>query len=298
MRIFLVIFLWWSANTSVVLAQGASISLRHTPDGHLITSVHINGEGPFDFIVDTAASRTVISTDLAQQLSLPLLYDRTGRIMVASGIAETDVYQLDSLQFAGREWELGPALALPLPEIEKQQGYVGVLGLDVLASRIVLFDFDAQKLSLLTDAKARVQRRNPDWHTIKTRQNFAGFLSVNLRINKKTVRAIIDTGARRSIGNVKLGALLENLSPASIMTREQVVAGLVLSQVPARTGLARTVKLQSLRWHDAEILVTDLAVFQTLGLSERPALILGLDFLESTSEVMFDFSRERIWIKP
>ncbi|PHS29118.1 MAG: hypothetical protein COA85_01980 [Robiginitomaculum sp.] len=296
MRIVLALVAWLSFAVPVASEQQASVALSYSVDGHLIVPVYVNEVGPFAFILDSAASRTIISDRLASELKLPLLTNRIGRLVGASGETETEVFRVETLRLAGRQWTLAAALALPPSSV--RQGYAGILGLDVLSSQALLFDFDAQQLELLSDAKAQRIRRDRSWHKIWARRNFAGFLSVNLRINGRRVRAIVDSGARRSIGNEKLGALLENLSPASIMVRQQIITGVALSQVPARTGLARTVKLQSLRWDEAEILVADLAVFEALGLINQPAMILGLDFLQSTSSVMFDFSRQRLWIKP
>ena len=33
--------------------------------------VMVNGQGPFDFVVDTGANRSIIATELAEQLGLP-----------------------------------------------------------------------------------------------------------------------------------------------------------------------------------------------------------------------------------
>ena len=47
------------------VATGLDRALRMT------VPVMINGQGPFDFVVDTGADRTVISEELAKQLNLP-----------------------------------------------------------------------------------------------------------------------------------------------------------------------------------------------------------------------------------
>lgn len=40
--------------------------------GNIITQVRVNGQGPFNFMLDTGADRTVLSTNLAQKLSIDL----------------------------------------------------------------------------------------------------------------------------------------------------------------------------------------------------------------------------------
>ncbi len=298
MRILLALIIWLSLAAPIKSRPEDAVPLGYSADGHLVVPVYINASGPYAFILDSAASRTVISTRLATALTLPLLPNRVGRLVGASGETTTQVYRVDALRFAGQQWTLAAALALPAAPPPTEAGYAGILGLDVLTTQPLLFDFKGRRLNFLSADEAQRIRRDRRWHKIWARRNFAGFLSVNLRINGRRVRAIVDSGARRSIGNEKLGALLDDLSPASILVREQIITGVALPQVPARSGLARTVRLQSLRWDEAEILVADLAVFEALGLDHQPALILGLDFLQSTSGVLFDFSRQRLWIKP
>jgi len=296
MRIILALVWLALGNGLPAMAQEEVIPLRRSPGGHLVAPVEINGQGPYAFVVDTAASRTVISQALASALKLPLMEDRVGKLAGAGGATLTAVFQLGPVRFAGHDWEMGPALALP--EDGAVPDFAGILGLDILAQRILLFDFSAHSLNLLAPEQARAERRRGHWYKILARRNFAGFLVVNVRIGGKRVKAVIDTGARRSIGNVRLGALLEDLSPASTMAPSQIVTGVNLPKIPARTGFARTIEMRRLRWNDAHVLVSDLAVFKILGLNDRPALILGLDFFQNTSAVMIDFSRQRLWVKP
>lgn len=286
-------FFVWHADA---LAQRVAVDLHYAASGHLIAPVGVNDAGTYAFIVDTAASRTVISPELALALSLVRLDDREGHLAAAGGETKTDVYQLGVLKLSEREWKIRSVLVLP--DSTGLLGPSGILGLDVLAAQPVMLDFRAMKLSLLNRQSMRKIRRQGGWQKISVRQNFAGFLTINLKINGHRVTAVVDSGARRSIGNVKLGALLDNLSPASILAQEQIVTGVALPRVPARSGLARAIYFQGLRWNDAELLVADLAIFKTLNLDNKPALILGLDFLRQTSAVMIDFPRQRLWIKP
>src|SRR5258708_32982901 len=48
-----------------------SLPLAQDPSLRLTLSVKINGQGPFDFLVDTGSDRTVISLELAATLAPP-----------------------------------------------------------------------------------------------------------------------------------------------------------------------------------------------------------------------------------
>ncbi len=281
---------------TLVMAKAGSIALTKNHSGHYLAQVMINGQGPFDFVVDTAASRTVISPALAAQLALPVIPDHMGRIWAAGGAMNALIFQIDSLGLGGAIWDLGTVPALP--GSSEHRGYSGILGLDVLASQSLMLNFETRELSFIDRKNAAKLRRNRDWHQFRAQRNFAGFLSVILRIDGHRVKAIIDSGARQSIGNSLLGPYLDDLGAFDIINPDQFITGLGLPKLPAQIGIASPAKLRKLRWEDAPILVADLDVFNTLQLADEPALILGLDFLQGTSAVVLDFANEKLWVKP
>ena len=63
---------------AVLLIAEAGVAGTHVPmavaaDGIISVPVLVNGQGPFQFIVDTGSNRSVISADLAQALGLPIV---------------------------------------------------------------------------------------------------------------------------------------------------------------------------------------------------------------------------------
>jgi len=61
----------------------------------IVTSVLVNGTGPFDFVFDTGASSTVIDSELAKQLSLSVLESES--LHTVTGSKTVSRYQIDSL---------------------------------------------------------------------------------------------------------------------------------------------------------------------------------------------------------
>src|SRR5690349_20565118 len=51
--------------------EGALLATAPDLAGRITVPVRVNGEGPFDFVVDTGANRTVIAGELAAELGLP-----------------------------------------------------------------------------------------------------------------------------------------------------------------------------------------------------------------------------------
>jgi hypothetical protein len=110
-------------------------------NGYLIVvQAMINGTGPFDFLLDTGTTRTVIDPDLAQQLQAPLI----GKVSL-TGVLHIRQDKLVSLQ----DVRLGDAslssLAAAVDKLERQKilapGIRGILGEDFLSGFDILIDY-------------------------------------------------------------------------------------------------------------------------------------------------------------
>ena len=97
--------------------------------------VMVNGHGPYAFVVDTGADRTVISRRLAELLKLTAGDDV--RLHDTAGAADVHTVVLDRLSFGGRELHGLQAAVLEAGNI----GAAGMLGIDSLHDQRVLMDF-------------------------------------------------------------------------------------------------------------------------------------------------------------
>jgi hypothetical protein len=110
-------------------------------DGYLmIVQATVNGAGPFNFLLDTGTTRTVIDPALAQQLSAPVL----GEVAVTGALHQRQ----DKLVML-KQLQLGEAsvsgLGAVVDKIARQKllapGIRGVLGEDFLSRFDILMDF-------------------------------------------------------------------------------------------------------------------------------------------------------------
>jgi hypothetical protein len=104
----------------------------------IVVPVTINGSGPFDFILDTGCTDSVIDQKLAAELSLPI----AGNINLATykGNTLTSLFHTDSLSMAG-----ATVLGLNLSAVNRD-AYLfpkagGVLGEDFLRNFDLLIDY-------------------------------------------------------------------------------------------------------------------------------------------------------------
>ena len=111
--------------------------------------VTIQGQGPFQFAVDTGASNTVVDTQVADQLHLQVTGQRrqvTGVVGQESvPIARVDRWQLGDVQLPP-----GDVAVVDLPDVQHGGGGLqGLIGSDVLSRfAYVVVDYDDQRLGL------------------------------------------------------------------------------------------------------------------------------------------------------
>jgi predicted aspartyl protease/thioredoxin-like negative regulator of GroEL len=128
-----------------------SLPLRLTSSGFLSGEVQLEGvEVPLNFIVDTGASVSVISTDLAgsQELSQFVRGEKM-RVIGAAGVTE-DVpsFLLPRVTFGSHSREKITAVALDLDLINETSGFLqaGILGGNFLRNYRLTFDFQNSKV--------------------------------------------------------------------------------------------------------------------------------------------------------
>jgi len=128
-------------------AAPINFTLRH---GHLIViPVTINGVGPYDFLLDTGASTTLVTPEFAQQLRLRPI-DRM-ELVTVSGSQLLVRSKLDSASVGGHGAADVEVLISELREVRAAVPHVrGVLGQNFLSRFNYLIDYRAHRLEFET----------------------------------------------------------------------------------------------------------------------------------------------------
>ena len=134
--------------------EAQSIPLRLTSSGFLSGNVKLSGvENDLNFILDTGASLSVVSNDLADTDPLkPLLLDQRMRVIGAAGITDNvPMYLLKGVDFGGFSRPNLMAVALDLDIINETSGFVqaGILGGNFLKDYKLTFDFERSRVTLI-----------------------------------------------------------------------------------------------------------------------------------------------------
>lgn len=249
----------------------------------------INGRGPYRFVVDSGADRSVVSEALAASLALP-----RGRDVMVHGIggsAVTPTAHIDQL-VSGDARLAGVELPILPPE---RVGGDGLLGVDILQDRSVVMDFKRKRLEVRhSTPEYRFFRRTQEVQVVAD-QKFGRLTIVNCRINNIRTLAFIDSGAGSSIGNMALSRAIQarqrkGADPA-LAVRLQGVAG---GETIGEYRIVRSMNMGELRMTNLAVVFADLHIFDHWKLNDKPAILLGVDVLRLFARVELDFGAEQL----
>jgi hypothetical protein len=131
--------------------EAGEIPIRFTGpnEAALVVPVHINGEGPFDFVLDTGATMTCLALRTAEQLALQAEPGAVGYGAGIGGGGRFEIVRLDSLRIGVVEAHDMLGCTLDLSEIHAIGTDIdGLIGLNFLREFSVVIDFPRNVLRL------------------------------------------------------------------------------------------------------------------------------------------------------
>ena len=250
----------------------------------LSVEVRVNGQGPYQFVVDSGADTSVVGLRIAHDLELPL-----GTPVVLNNMTDRNVVdrvRVDSLS-------LGPSTIrnLHLPALrEVDLGGAGMIGIDALARQRLMLDFE-KKLIRVEDASKPV-RFMPGDIVVTARLQRGQLILTEVRAGPVTLDAVVDTGSQISIGN---SALRDKLVRRRLHKLETVTAiGVTGTKVELHVARIDELRLGSVTLSNVPVAFADVPPFAVFGLADRPALLLGTDLLGTFRRVSLDFRARKV----
>ena len=256
---------------------------------HMLAPVGINGQGPFNFLLDTGANISCISNRLMRQLELTS--NETARVHTVVGVRNRPMVTLDELQIGPRSRRMVRAPALPIkgPDID------GILGVDWLKGQRLVLDFKGKKLEIV---KSRADRDEPGRVVVVPARRRHGQLTiVDADLSGRPISAIIDSGAQGTLCNGKLRDMVRIIEakrgdvtpPRSV--RMETLAG---ESFTGESVFLPFLRLGGLRLGNVPVTYADMHVFDVWGLKDTPALVIGMDLLAQFEQVALDFGRSAV----
>jgi predicted aspartyl protease len=137
-------------TTATLLPSSAKVKFRLAGGAQplILLPVEVNGEGPFEFILDTGAGTSLLSSELGQKLGIKIIGSKEGQN--AGGAVSVSLAKVNSLAVGSAELDNVDVGLVDLSHIGKTVGAKidGDLGYNFLRNYEVALDYPNETLSL------------------------------------------------------------------------------------------------------------------------------------------------------
>ena len=255
------------------LAEAASltedITLERAPSGHLLIPITIDGEGPYEFILDTGASHTAVASAVAEQYGFQSDWDDFDVVQALTTQFSAEFFELPNFGYAGRTPGDINTVVIPVPEGHPIP-VAGLLGADAIGSQRYAIDFAHGQLVLDAAAPGRADGQISP----------VGLLITEARMRRtyRPVHVLVDSGSARAIANLPLVRAAGSRRMGLRMGTVNGIDG--REQENIDTLFVRNVEIGGLCFAGFQMLEGDLDIFRHMGWEDEPALILGMDALQ------------------
>jgi predicted aspartyl protease len=265
--------------------QTEDIRFKNEHDDRLTVPVRVSGMGPFQFIVDTGADRTSISWELAGKLGLAR--GDSAQIHTVTGVSTVGTATVPDLQLTHKSMKVVDAPVLD----SENMGADGIIGVDSLRSQSVMFDFQKNTLSIVPSAPASLTD-DPNVIVVQATRKNGRLVFTDASANGHTITVVIDTGAQISMGNEALRRQLLGrglLDPSQKVDLQSVTGDVITGDYM----FVRELNIGGLTLKDLAIVFADVHTFKELKLTEKPALLLGMNAIRAFKKVSIDFANRK-----
>ena len=261
----------------------------------MTTKVKIDGQGPYDFVIDTGANRSVIATEVAAELKLP-----PGEPVKVHGIASAEEVQtvnVKSLRASDIDAPIKDVPLLNRVDLDAD----GILGIDAFTDREIIFDFVGNVVHIAYSYFEHGFTEHPNHSVVAASSDIT--VPAHLRLGQLTIvdaeaarqkiTCFIDSGAEKTVGNLAMRRAVQavtgdrNFTPVDV-----IIYGATGQQVPGQVALVPSMRLGGVHFSTFPIAFADLHTFTLLGLQDQPTLMLGMDLLRIFETVTVDFRRK------
>jgi aspartyl protease len=256
--------------------------------GRIVVPVMVNGHGPFQFILDTGANSTVISPHLAVALGLTV---DPGQAVVMSGVTgSTNVPTVVVADIRTPGFELsGQRLAV---SDASGVGTDGVLGVDALREKAVLVDFNEDRVEIFA---APGHHPSDRLARVPAKLRLGNLLIVDAVVGTHKVKAVIDTGGQRTLGNPALYDMLGYRHEIPEREAAADVIGATDARQAGERHIVHSIRIgEDMRVTHLVVTFGDFYIFKLWDLRSQPALVIGMDMIGTLGEFGVDYFRREV----
>lgn len=265
--------------------QTEDVQFKNENYGRMTVPVQLSGAGPFQFLVDTGADRTAVSSELVGKLGLQK--GENAAVHTVAGISQVSTATVPNLELTRR---LVSVVNAPVLNSE-DMGADGILGVDSLRAQRVLFDFGTNTLSIVPSAVPDF-RDEPGTIVVQAKRKNGRLVVTDAAANGHPLTVVIDTGAQLSIGNEALRRRL--LGHGLVDTSQQIeLLSVTGAKITGEYIFVRELEIGGLKLNNLAIVFTDAHTFRELHLDKKPALLLGMNAIRAFKKVSIDFASSK-----
>ena len=256
--------------------------------GRIVAPVTLNGRGPFRFIVDTGANRSVLTTQLANSLGLEASHENSITLRGVTGATVVPTVVIDHLKTGDLVQR-----SLQLPVLDTVMGGAdGILGMEGFEGKRITVDFIHDRIEIARSPNLSAPRH---YLTLPARIRFGRLMVIDTTVGGVHVKAIVDTGAERTLGNVALREALLRRRNAGFSEATQVI-GLNLIEEAAHSIRTPPITMGGAEIRNVYVVYGDIDVFRLWELEDRPAMLLGMDVLGTLNTLIIDYRMREVQI--
>jgi len=259
--------------------------------GRIWAPVFIDGQGPFRFVLDTGATTVALSRDAATLLGLRLDRARQVRLRGTTGSSLVPQITVDRI-------EIGDFL------VENQRvilvddafgGADGVLATRLLSDRRIFVEFRKERIEI---TRSRGQPAPLGFTTIPVKFASRQVPWVDAWIGPVKVKAVIDTGAQQTLGNLALRVALAAARRRAMELRNEGVIGVTGDVQEGQSAGVPTIRLGNVQVSNARVNFVDLHIFEHWRMLDEPAILIGMDVIGVLDTFILDYRRRELQLLP
>lgn len=281
-----VIFLALSVPTAT-LAQERCLPIEAGDGGRPVVRAKVKGEGPFAFVLSTAASDTTLDVQTVSRLGLVRASPtEEGRGTHAAFTAQR--FRAPSIEAGALSGSDMIVREAPAPALESHD-VVGMAGVDLLTDRLTVWRPGTGCLGLMP-SDGRPQGEG--WVAIAVDWMQPWRIMVPVTIGAVEGFALLDTGAQRTVLNAPFAAALGLTEASGRLRSGGEAAGLDGQSTPLLQAEVKDAAIGPWTWETAAVDIGDMPV----GDPGRPLMTLGMDWLNGRSFAI-DYGARKVWLR-
>jgi hypothetical protein len=281
-------------------APGAQADVVATPEpryvapterdriGRIWAPVLINGKGPFRLALDTGATNSAVTADVARALGLPIQDSDRVTLRGVTGTATVSTIPIDGMVVGDLDL---PSRRLPIVE-SALGGADGILGTEGLFDKRITIDFRNDSISIV---RSRKERAAFGFVAIPFKL-VDGLAIVDVQIGEVAAKAIIDTGGQGTIGNVALHESLLRRYRKDAAVPDGIIGITLDVQSGNRIGIPPMV-FGGVAIEHVKITTGEMEIFRLWKMTNKPVVLLGMDVLGLFDTLVIDYARRELQVR-